>query len=238
MGFELLPEERTGSGRLDGRRILLLAQLEHRSGNPLSPALRDSTPRPSRAPLLRTVGVQSDRPDQEVWVCVPTETGIHSRRYCWKKGGTRYKSICSWRAETSPALLIWTLPGFLDPDPDKFSLGGPENFVGWKRGPLIEGFSFLELQLPFWGYANKSRYYFPKYLGICHTQIPTELGEPSPQVEAAFAAKQHTHSTQLLSGGRCSCSVPFFGSPNHNTALSWINFFPLQPEMRSPYLGK
>lgn len=51
-------------------------------------------------------------------------------------------------------------------------------------------------------------------------QIPTEFGEPRPQVEAVFAAKQHTRSTQLLSGGRCSCPDPFFGSPNHNTALS------------------
>lgn len=49
MGFGLLPEERAGSGRLDGKRILGPAQLEHRRGNPVSAALRGSTARPSRA---------------------------------------------------------------------------------------------------------------------------------------------------------------------------------------------
>ena len=101
VGFGLLPEQRAGSGRLDGRSILLPTQLEHRSGHPVSAALRGSTPRPSRALLLCAVGAEKKRPEQEVWAGIPTETGIQSRRPCWKEGGTRYNSVCSWRADTA-----------------------------------------------------------------------------------------------------------------------------------------
>lgn len=73
------------------------------------------------------------------------------------------------------ALLMLILPGFPNPDPDQFSLWCLEDFVGWKRISFGERFSFLELRLPFLGYSDTSRDYFPKYLGICHTQIPIEL---------------------------------------------------------------
>lgn len=91
---------------------------------------------------------------------------------------------------------------------------GKENII-YRTLLLISRASVTLLRL-----CEQVRDYFPKYLGICYTQAPTELGEPHPQVEALFAAKRHTHSSQLLSGGRCSCPDPFFGSPNHNTALN------------------
>lgn len=78
MGFGLLAEERAGSGRLDGKRILWPAQLEHRRGNPVSAALRGSTPRPSRAaPALYCWGGEGQTGARGVGVR-STETGVHS----------------------------------------------------------------------------------------------------------------------------------------------------------------